>query len=141
MMPIFAILTACGVKRFECRGWHNVYRGPLLIHAGSKRDPLRFEDFEEWKEDLAKVGYTRYDQLPHSAIVGIADLVDIRPAESVKLTARDKRAVGAYQNRNLFVLKNPMLLPAPVPSNGWLNFWRPGSAVTEAVIAQLKPLL
>lgn len=64
----WAELILLGRKPFEIRSWERSYRGPLLIHA-SKR----------WNASAAAALRVPMDKLSLDAIVGIAELSEIRP--------------------------------------------------------------
>lgn len=60
-----------GAKRVENRIWRTHYRGPLLIHAGSKRCPEGVE--------LPDGHQVPAGALVFGAIIGVAELIDCIP--------------------------------------------------------------
>ena len=83
----WATLLATGVKEFETRSRKLNYRGPIAIHAAAKpaRAALRgieakfgFDDVDSARffEALQESTQCDPDELPHGAIVAIAELVD-----------------------------------------------------------------
>lgn len=68
----WAIIT--GHKRIENRSWTTHYRGPMLIHAGARLEPV---------DTLIPIAKTRGfampqpDDLKRGGIVGQVDLVDV----------------------------------------------------------------
>lgn len=86
----WAHLIIKGIKRIENRTWNTRYRGPILIHASQRCEPL---EGIEYGYDLKLPA--RKD-LPRGALVGVAYLQDV-------ITESDDRFfVGPYG----FVLTN-----------------------------------
>jgi hypothetical protein len=76
----FASLIACGAKKIETRSWPTKYRGPIAIHAGAKPlDTTSYFDRELYRfcDALGLPDIYSFTQLPHGAVIAIADLVDV----------------------------------------------------------------
>jgi len=65
-----------GQKRIENRTWKTPYRGPLAIHAGQKL--FYFNNGHD-----KPCEFPPKEQLVFGAIIGLCDLIDCLPAESV----------------------------------------------------------
>lgn len=118
--PMYA-LTVCqpwayaivaGHKRLENRSWGTAHRGPLLIHAGLSRQWM-----DEGTEFLRAQGIEPPDDLAFGAILGQANVVDVRPVAECR---SDPYAFGPL----CWVLDCPLMLPQPVPFAGKQGLWR-----------------
>lgn len=85
----WASLVALGVKRIETRSWSTDYRGPLAIHAGTKRPSTDGSVGGWWPHQDPDLGWHAYHMgadrqilLPLGAIVATARLVDVVPITS-----------------------------------------------------------
>src|SRR3954453_10483335 len=67
-----------GLKPYENRTWTTKHRGPLGIHAGRSR--AEFTEGNRPRFDILMPGLPQDDQLAYGAIIGVVDLVEIRPA-------------------------------------------------------------
>ena len=67
-----------GLKRYENRNWTTTHRGPLGIHAGRFR--AEFTTVNRSRFDALMPGRPPVDQLTFGAIIGLVDLIEIRPA-------------------------------------------------------------
>ena len=99
----WAEFVVSGAKDVENRSWSTLYRGPLLVHASLKVDPITSTEVEE-RYGVRPTGG------PCGGVVGAVDLVD------VVTTSRSKWFNGPYG----WVLKNPRPL-AFVPWRGSLG--------------------
>lgn len=91
----WASLVAAGGKRLETRSWSTAYRGPLLIHAATREPPtVCAAAFDE--EAIQVLGVSDYRTLPRGVVVAIAELVDVRPTETVRQIARREYLFGDY---------------------------------------------
>lgn len=77
-----ASLLVYGFKRFEGRDWTNKYRGPLWIHATSKKPSQEEIDYlENYYNDFYKSVGEDLPSFPDryltGAIVGRVDLIEI----------------------------------------------------------------
>lgn len=73
----WATLIAIGAKRYETRGWATDYRGPLAIHAASKKDVdcLALCRRDPFRSVLVAGGIERIGDLPFGAIVAVGSLM------------------------------------------------------------------
>lgn len=150
----WATLVAIGEKQIETRSWNTRYRGPLAIHAAknfpaSAKDICLKEPFFSVlrREELAGVGtgngWISVD-FPLGAIVATCELVHVKKIDELthfssccavawqsrswQLDAQE-RAFGDYSiGRYMWLLKNVVMLPEPIPAKGALSFWEWGGA-------------
>jgi len=112
----WASLVARGVKTWITPLWEHSYRGPIAIHAA------RILDVASSPDDLclSALGVTWTSDLPHSAAVGVAELVEILPATAVlpRLTHADRAAGNVARGRHAWQLQNVRALRRPVPTPG-----------------------
>ena len=71
-----------GIKRFEGREWSSKYRGPLWIHATSKKPSVDEITMLEaaYEQHYAMIGEDRPpfpQRYPTSAVIGRLDLIDV----------------------------------------------------------------
>ena len=100
----WASLLVHGFKRFEGREWTTKYRGPLWIHATSKKpDPMDINELEaKYEEHYALAGDDRPPfpvRYPTSAVIGRVDLVDVLPLDEYNDTLPEtlrEGTVSAY---------------------------------------------
>jgi hypothetical protein len=101
----WASAVALGVKTVETRSWSTNYRGPLLIHATSRRprDIWRHESDEDWpiwidhialsgcwQADEGDDGWWRYQfNGPLGALIAMCDLVAVAPVPTAESEAVD----------------------------------------------------
>jgi activating signal cointegrator 1 len=72
----WAQLVAIGAKKIETRSWGTDYRGPLAIHA-TKAFPASAKNLcmgTPFMDALMCAGYSGTYELPHGAIVAVANL-------------------------------------------------------------------
>ena len=98
-----------GVKDVEWRTWDTAYRGPLIIHAGSK---IEYESLPWAEEHGVK------DPWVTGVFLGVAFL---------GATFQDD-SDGLYG----FVLHSPLLFPLPILGPGKLNLFHPGEHIIQA---------
>lgn len=118
IMQPWAGLIVHGLKDIENRSWPTRYRGPVLIHAGKKRDGDAQDDVDGFihpvtgepldPDALAAVTYST------GGIVGVAEIVDCVSRSN------SPWFVGEYG----FVIRNARPLPF-VPCRGALGFFTP----------------
>ena len=121
----YASLIASGEKWIENRIWNTYYEGPIAIHAGKGTQYMT-------RKELANV--------PHGCIVatafleecvklqtvidamnvaGIGDL----PRANVSRTWRELREHPHAEGPWLWVLRDIVALPEPIPFNGAQGLW------------------
>jgi hypothetical protein len=98
-------------KDIENRSRQTSHRGPLAIHASKSKKGL-------WGGDRTLPDGTLYppeEELVFGAILGVVNLVDIIPLA-------EARGNPWAEGPVCWVLKNPRLLPTPIPWRGaqWL---------------------
>lgn len=112
----WAILNAG--KDIENRDWFTNFRGRIGIHASKGMTRNEYDDFyffireieDKW---LAISTLPQPEQLHRGAILGTVEIVDcVRDSGSPWF-------VGEYG----FVLRNPVILPEPIPYKGQLGLW------------------
>ena len=122
----WAILVVHGHKRVETRSWPTHYRGPLLIHAGSRfRKPQRELCRESpFQGCLATAGVQRLRDLPLGCVLGTVALVDCLPVSDLAadLDPRE-RCFGDYSDgRYAWLFADPVAF-APVRCVGQLGLF------------------
>ena len=111
----FAKLIIQDKKTIELRNWNTNYRGEFLVHAPIK---IRKEDCKKLKIE---------EKLTTSAIIGKAEIYDVKKYESTKEIQNDKNkhfSSKKFQEKMYgFILKNPKPLRIPIPWKGQLGFF------------------
>ena len=111
----FADLIISGKKIIELRNWNTNFRGEFLIHAPIK---IRIKDVKRLKINKKFVT---------GAIIGKAELYDVKKYNSIKEVSTDKKL--HYASKNFysksfgFILKNAKPLRIPIPCKGKLGFF------------------
>ena len=101
----WAELIVAGLKDIENRTWPTDYRGPVLIHAGMKIEPID-ADLRELVKRLSGFDLPDAADLPRGGIVGQAEIVDLVQSSPSRWFS------GPYG----FVLANARRLPfRPMP--------------------------
>lgn len=122
----WASLVVGNIKDVENRSWPTNIRGKVGIAASARKSAEEWdsavmtvrqvcqfeyhEDAESWL--IALVG--EFNELPRSAIIGTAEIVDC------------KRAVTSpwhFDGNWGFYLRNAKMFDAPIPAKGKLGFW------------------
>jgi ASCH domain len=101
----WASLIIYAGKTVENRTWRTTYRGPLLIHAGRRRDPAGFSA-------IARMGI-EIPELYFGGIIGRVQLVDI---------VEDSASEWAIAGQHHWILEEPEPLPF-TPSKGRLGLY------------------
>jgi len=110
----WASLVLQGRKKIEIRKWNTTFRGPFLIHASGNLD----------SEAMNKFGYKEED-LPRQAIVGRAELVDVKhykDEEEFKLDKDQHLATWEFGSYG-FILGNVESMKEIKDVKGALGFW------------------
>ena len=108
----WAELILQGRKNIDIRKWNTKFRGKFLIHASKIPD----------KKSMKKFGF---ENLPYGAIIGKAELTDVKKYKSKKEFMRDKdKHLATLEWGNYgFLLKNVKRMKEK-PFNGKLGFWK-----------------
>ena len=72
----WAELIVAGLKDIENRTWRTDYRGPVLIHAGTKIEPIDAA-LRELVKRISGFDLPDAANLPRGGIVGQAEIVDV----------------------------------------------------------------
>lgn len=129
IMQPWAALIVYGLKDIENRSWSTRFRGPVLIHAGKKRDGDAQDDVDGFLhpvtgESLPWDGLT-FDT---GGVVGVAEIVDcVSRSDSPWF-------VGEYG----FLIRNARPLPFR-PCRGQLGFFTPDFSPPAPKIVQPAP--
>lgn len=130
----WAHLILCGVKPVENRSWYTDFRGPLLIHAGTKADPDALEALASIGEDIGHGAATALvmewaagtspqcrPSTARGAIIGVVDVVECWNVGTTFSRLPDARpwACGPF----CWVLRNPGVFPEPIPYKGRLGLF------------------
>jgi len=111
----FAELILQGRKTIELRKWNTNFRGEFLIHASKIPDAKAMKEFG-------------FINLPTGAILGKAELVEVKHYKNKKELMKDKHlhlANGDWGNYG-FILRNIERFEKPKPARGALGFWETG---------------
>ena len=144
----WATLLATGAKKFETRSRKLNYRGPIAIHAAAKpartalrgiKDELGFDtkDLAKFFEALQESIQCDPDELPHGAIVAVAELVDChfiyasggsryiyRPQRVTNYIMGNEWLFGDWHPRRYALeFANMTMLPEPIPAKGNQGLW------------------
>jgi len=108
----YAELILQGKKKIELRNWNTKFRGEFLIHASKIPD----------KEAMQKFGFK---ELPAGAIVGKANLIEVKKYQSEQEHSKDKdlHLASEYWGNYGFILENVERINPIIPAKGKLNFW------------------
>ena len=111
----FAELIIQNKKTVELRKWNTNFRGEFLVHA-----PIKIR-----KEDCVKMKMN--EKLTTGAIIGKAELFDVKKYGSIKEIQKDKDkhlSTKKFQGKTFgFILKNSKPLRIPIPWKGQLGFF------------------
>ena len=111
----FADLIITGKKIIELRKWNTNFRGQFFIHA-----PIKIRT-----EDCKRLKVTK--KLVTGAIVGLAELYDVKKYNSIKELQEDKKLHHAskdLENKKFgFILKNAKQFRVPIPCKGKLGLF------------------
>ncbi len=107
----WAWLILHGYKLIENRTWRTPHRGPLVIHAGRRRDML---DQCYADPGLARLLPDRCE-LPFSAIVGTVTLEDCVRTDSLFLDQSQQRFIDGPW---CWILSNAIALERPIAYSG-----------------------
>lgn len=138
----WASLLVYGFKRFEGREWTNSYRGPLWIHATSKKPTQEEIDIVEnqYRDFYACLG----DQMPDfpdryltGVVVGRVDLVDVISHDEFLDTIPSKLQEPTSASQH-FVVRNPMYLDIPLRMAGQPGLYKMPKELTYGARDKLK---
>jgi predicted transcriptional regulator len=111
----FAELIIQNKKTVELRKWNTNFRGEFLVHA-----PIKIR-----KEGCVKMKMN--EKLTTGAIIGKAELFDVKKYGSIKEIQKDKDkhlSTKKFQGKTFgFILKNSKPLRIPIPWKGQLGFF------------------
>ena len=130
-----------GFKRFEGREWSTKYRGPLWIHATSKKPtPDEISALQSaYESHYALIGEDRPpfpQRYPTSAVIGRLDLIDVLTLDQYTDTLPEvlrEKTDAAYQ----FVIRNPMYLDMPLRMAGQPSIYK----MPKEIALGARPLL
>jgi hypothetical protein len=126
---IFAIdpETKTPAKIDETRGWPTHVRGLIAIHAS--KHPVGADDQRYYGRTIHRLGL-QFASMPFGKIIGTVELVNCRPTVDVVPHRSDAQLFwGNYEEiedgkrRYAFELRNPVLLPEPIPFVGRQGFF------------------
>lgn len=99
----WASLIMAGIKPVENRDWSTEFRGQLIIHAGKQVDSLAQQQH----------GHMLNFDPPRGVLLGVVSMVD----------CVEEHDSEWFMGRYGFVMRHPMLYPAPVPWIGALGLF------------------
>ena len=125
-----ASLLLTPYKTIETRSWGTNYRGEIFLHA-SKSMPSYGKEKAMWDRVLQL--YEKHERTTgekmafrNGTIYAKAELVDcvLMTLENIAALPQDEIDAGYYEpGRYMWVLKNVVLLPDPIPAKGRLGIW------------------
>jgi activating signal cointegrator 1 len=127
-----ATLVAAKAKRLETRSWRPAHLSTpclLAIHAGKHFDIEQQERCftEPFASALRAAGIRTPADLPLSAVLAVAELTDVLPTTSPRVTAMLTEQEATFGNfapgRWAWVLDNVRLLPKPIRACGRQGLW------------------
>ena len=123
----YASLIAKGLKHYETRLFKTEYRGPLLIHSGSRTMRWVLNNSAESALDVAieAFGMEAILDLPRGSAICIVDLVDCIEMTPELIAEQDptELAVGDWKpGRYAWKLENPREME-PMKLRGWQGLW------------------
>lgn len=139
----WASLIAVGLKRYETRHWPTWYRRKLLIHAAKRKMTQKDKVVWALAHRLAEIPEPSIDELPHGAIVAIADLTGCFKMgaeyswqlENIQIDEQSalERSVGNWApGRFAWQLENIQPID-PIECKGGQSFWFPPQDVLEKI--------
>ncbi len=107
----YAELVISGKKSIELRNWNTKFRGKSLIHASKVPDSKAMKKFG-------------FNELPLGAIVGEAELIEVKKYETPEQHKKDKdkHLADSTWGKYGFVLTNVNRIE-PIEAKGMLGFW------------------
>ena len=115
----WATLIVDGHKRYETRSWRTSYRGPVCIHAGRQTDQY----FADWLIAKGDPAGRDLEELPTSAIIGIAHIVDVLSTNRFLPSAQEAQYGDYSSDRWAWKLDGIFRLVHPVECSGKLGLW------------------
>lgn len=136
----WAQLVAYGEKTFETRSWSTNHRGLLAIHAAK-----RFQKREqEWADMLRRRGFIEepVSTMPLGAIVAIAHLVEVWPADHPALDAmmipREKHFGDFRPGRFAWELEGVVRLEEPIRYPGRQGLFNVPAELLDGALARMS---
>lgn len=115
----YAAAIACGLKRYETRGWATKYRGPLIIHASMRQLNSVGRELAEKYNILLNAHQTG----EFIAICDIVDCIEIT-AEFIEKQSETEKNFGIWAvGRYAWKLENVRPLPRGIKSRGYQGLW------------------
>jgi hypothetical protein len=112
----FAELLVSGKKPIELRKWNTKFRGKFLIHASKQVD--------EERASSLNIDHTK---LSKGAIIGTADLYDVKEYKSKAEFVKDKNKhyadIKKFGSKYGFMVRNAYRFRTPKPYPGRLRFF------------------
>lgn len=130
----YASAMALGLKCIETRAWSTRYRGPVVIHSAQqctrKMISAFYDHLRRHPDDAAvfsAAGYRAFAELPFGQTLAVADLVDVRPVESVLVhgdaDAQEERWGDYTPGRFAWIFANLRRLERPRHVSGAQGLW------------------
>lgn len=131
----WASLLAAGVKRAETRSWRTNYRGPLVIHAGTRRAAV-----PERVREIAQDAGLPVESLTRGAIVGVGWLnasIEINATTEVLMSHPEyvtEKLLGDWtRGRFFWSFLRTALLDEPIPFTGQQGLWSVPESILEVL--------
>lgn len=152
----WASLVVLGDKEFETRSWATNYGGPLLIHAGKRKnikemvELLEYSDAYEtglisfgiWDEvNARRSAKEMLDAMPFGKIIGKVDLVGCFKSEDMRsqITEREMDFGDWTPGRYVWKFANPRMFDNPFEYTGELGLFNvPDNLLVNATTITTK---
>lgn len=128
--------------------WGASYRGPLLLHASCVWNPdlRRMCNYQTYRGALTRLGFSRLNPLPLSAIVGVADVADCILMNEYE-DDEEIMELGAYRVfhgrrhalRYEWRLVSPRAVATPKPHQSNIGLYQVPLEVGAAVLGSAVP--
>lgn len=130
---LWAYLIRYGAITIETRPKPYLYRGPLYIHASAdiqtERNCMQADpEFRNAAWSVIRANLDGWEEMQHSCIVAVAQLVDIIPTESAVeegLNAGEELFGDYSPGRSAWLLKDVLPVDPPVFCKGSNGLWVP----------------
>lgn len=141
MWQPWAMAAVTRVKKIETRGWSTDYRGLLVIHAALRWTKAQ-KEFAMAEHTLGRLPKS----LPFGALIGVVNLVDVKPAEEILLDIDPiEKLYGIYgPGRYGWILEDAEAFKEPIPYIGRQSFFSVPDEILPAIrlpagVAPVRP--